>query len=720
MMQLSSRPALLLLLAMIGIAGVVAGATVIARRMPQTSLTFQSKPDGPIMVSGDSEVMSRIHLPARLIGFIEGQTMVALRGDADAPRRSERGLTRDGLLAQDRARAAIVDGRVMLAIRDRSGEVSMVQRIVQPRRLGLGFWLATLSGVVGAAVGAWAVAVRPNAAAARAVAVAGVALLLAALPMAVLSNAELIVGGSWWHGLVVANWTAAQMYGAGLIACFLTFPAPLGTPARRRAAYWMLAATVPLVAVPTALLIANLDYITGFVSVDFLLIVAAVGVQWRHARRDPAARVALRLIGGVTVVTLAGFLLLYMPYIGGRGDPLLPDTASFVVVLPPFLAIAAAIWRGNFLGLSRWTRRLFAVSTVLLLLIGADAALVLGAGLTAGSAASIALLIAGAVWIVARQVVFERMIGSARSREDNLYGAAGTVVLAPTPAGQFERWAAALNTCFAPLEMSAVDADVRQAEVERGGVSLLVPAPSFGSALRLSAARSGTSLFRPRDAVVVDTFARLCARVEADRVSYDRGTREERRRIARDLHDDVSGRLLTSLHRRDVHEVRTDVRAALHELRTLVSDLEHGDRTVEEVVAAIRAEASERLAGAGIALKVVEGAVGAQPLDAAGGRAIESAAREAVTNVLRHASAAHVEIAFAVVDQQLQIDVTDNGRGVDVAGQITGNGLANMAVRMASVEGIAEVAKMPQGGTRACFRLPLVRREAAVHMNGER
>lgn len=718
MMHLSRRPALLLLLAMIGIAGFVAGAAALARRMPQTGLTFRSEPNGPIMVSSDSEAISKIRLPAMLIGITSGQAVVTLRGKADAPRRSERGLTREGLLAQNRARAAIVGGRIMLVIRDRRGDVSTVQRIVRPRRLGLSFWLAALSGVAGAAVGALVIAVRPRATPARAVAVAGIALLLAALPLAVLSNAELIVGGSWWHALVVANWTAAQVYGAGLIACFLTFPVPLGTPARRRAAYWVLAATVPLVAVPTAFLIANLDYVTGVVSVDFLLIAAAVGVQWRRARSDPAARVALRLIGGVTVATLAGFLLLYIPGANG-GDPVLPDAVSFAVVLPPFLAIAVAIWRGSFLGLSRWAGRLFAVSAVLLLLIATDAVLVLGVGLTAGSAASVALLISGAVWIVARQSVIEHMVGSARSREESLYGAAGTVALGATPAAQFERWAAALGACFSPLEMSPVETGARQAEVENGGVSLLVPAPSFGSALRLHAARNGTSLFRSRDAAAVDTFARLCARVEEDRVSYDRGTREERRRIARDLHDDVSGRLLTSLHRRDVHEVRTDVRAALHELRTLVSDLEHGDRTVEEVVAAIRAEASERLAGAGIALTVLEEAVHAQPLDAAVGRAAESAAREAVTNVLRHAGAAHVEISFAIVDQRLHLIVADDGCGLDGAGRGPGSGLANMAVRMASVGGSATVATKPQGGTQACFSLPLVRRDASGQLERE-
>jgi len=704
------RPALLLLLALFGIAAAVAGAAMLARGMPTLGLAFQSEPGGRIVVTRDEQVRARIEVPSTLIGVAEAAGPVALDGNADAPRRSERGLTRETIASQDRTLAAVAGGYATLVVEDRSRGIVTVRREVRPRRLGPPFWLAALPGMLGAAVGAWVLAVRPRAAPARALAVAGSGLLLAALPLAVLGNAELIVGGTAWHALVVANWTAAQVYGAGLIACFLTFPTPLGTPALRRAAYGLLAATVPLVAVPTTLLIANLGYVTGCVCVDFLLIAAAVAAQWRAARRDPAARAALRLMGGVTVATLAIFLLLYIPGAAGSG-PVLTDAAGFAAALPPFLPVAVATLRGNFLGLGRWTGRLFAVSAVLLVLVATDAALVLGTGLTAGSAASAALLVGGAAWIVARQALLDRALGGARRREETLYGAAGSVALAATPAEQFERWSAALRSCFSPLEMVPATTGAAGATVEEGGLALLVPAPGFGSALRLRAARGGTTLFRARDAAAVDTFTRLCARAREDRAAYDRGTREERRRIARDLHDDVSGRLLTSLHRRDEDEVRADVRAALRELRTLVSDLQHGERTVEEVVAAVRAEASERLVGAGVALTVAEHAVDARPLDANVGRAAESAVREAVTNVLRHANASRVDLSLSVADGWLVIELTDDGRGLDDAASGGGNGLRNMAERLAAVGGDATVtAGDAGGGMHARFRLPLARR----------
>ena len=98
----------------------------------------------------------------------------------------------------------------------------------------------------------------------------------------------------------------------------------------------------------------------------------------------------------------------------GGDAPLLPDAVSFAAVLPPFLALAFGAWRGRFLGFGRWTARLFAISAVLLILIVIDATLVLVAGFTVGFAASAAMLVTGAAWILGRQAVLEHFSISKR------------------------------------------------------------------------------------------------------------------------------------------------------------------------------------------------------------------------------------------------------------------------------------------------------------------
>ena len=293
------RPALALLIALAGIVAAVAGAAIFSRNLPQLGLEVRSAPGTPIFIEAVADAPPNLALPATLIGVADGENLVTLDGDADAPRRSERGLNPGAIAVQNAALATVASGTAKVILHDRRDRTVTIERTVRPRSLGLSFWLAAVPGAVGAAVGFWVLAIRPRAAEARAVALSGTGLLLAALPFGVLTNAEMLVGGSMWHALVVTNWASAQVYGAGLIACFLTFPTALGTPSRRRAAYALLAATVPLVAVPTALLVANLSYVSAFVLADFVCIVIAVFMQWRRARRDPGARAALRLIGGM-------------------------------------------------------------------------------------------------------------------------------------------------------------------------------------------------------------------------------------------------------------------------------------------------------------------------------------------------------------------------------------------------------------------------------------
>jgi two-component system sensor histidine kinase DesK len=79
------------------------------------------------------------------------------------------------------------------------------------------------------------------------------------------------------------------------------------------------------------------------------------------------------------------------------------------------------------------------------------------------------------------------------------------------------------------------------------------------------------------------------------------------------------------------------------------------------------------------------------------------ALREAVTNVLRHASATRVEVELSRRDGGLCLTISDDGRG-GVATQ--GNGLLGMRERLATVGGLLEIDSMPGAGTRLLLRLP--------------
>ncbi|MET9961881.1 sensor histidine kinase [Streptomyces sp. NPDC006326] len=79
--------------------------------------------------------------------------------------------------------------------------------------------------------------------------------------------------------------------------------------------------------------------------------------------------------------------------------------------------------------------------------------------------------------------------------------------------------------------------------------------------------------------------------------------------------------------------------------------------------------------------------------------------QEALTNVVRHARAAHCRVAVAYGPQELSLEVTDDGRGTSGGGG--GFGITGMRERTALLHGSFEAGPGPGGGFRVAAVLPL-------------
>ena len=166
---------------------------------------------------------------------------------------------------------------------------------------------------------------------------------------------------------------------------------------------------------------------------------------------------------------------------------------------------------------------------------------------------------------------------------------------------------------------------------------------------------------------------------------------EERERIARDLHDllgrtlslivlkaELAGRLAqrdTTRAMREIADVEQISRAALGEMRAAVRGFTQRDLTSELRGARIALEAA--------GVELVD-RLDPLPLKAEHEVALALVVREAVTNVVRHASARRCSISLAQVDGDVVLDVSDDGRGGDGA---EGAGLAGIRERVASLDG---------------------------------
>ena len=192
----------------------------------------------------------------------------------------------------------------------------------------------------------------------------------------------------------------------------------------------------------------------------------------------------------------------------------------------------------------------------------------------------------------------------------------------------------------------------------------------------------------------------------------------ERRRIARELHDET-GQALTSvlLGLRLIEEVSPDVRAAvselretitaaIQELRALAVDLRPKALDDFGLGAAIERLADTYSRRTGIAVDVhVAGLSDRLPEDIE--TALYRIIQESLTNVAKHAGAATASVTVHRRPRVVSIVVEDDGVGFDPTRVTDGLGLTSMRERAELVSGTVRVESRPGGGTTIAVEVPL-------------
>ena len=198
---------------------------------------------------------------------------------------------------------------------------------------------------------------------------------------------------------------------------------------------------------------------------------------------------------------------------------------------------------------------------------------------------------------------------------------------------------------------------------------------------------------------------------------------EERRHLARELHDEFGQLLATiTLHLHAARSVageavrpRLEECAALLEraggqVRSLALELCPTMLETQGLEATLRWLAQQHEQRTGIAVQI-EGHLHRAPGDLA--IACFRVAQEALTNVVRHAQARHVWIELSQSDSALSLVIRDDGVGFDVASTLAQAaergrlGLLGMRERVQIVGGGLDVDSAPGRGTRIAISFPL-------------
>jgi signal transduction histidine kinase len=169
----------------------------------------------------------------------------------------------------------------------------------------------------------------------------------------------------------------------------------------------------------------------------------------------------------------------------------------------------------------------------------------------------------------------------------------------------------------------------------------------------------------------------------------ERGVREERKRIMRDLHDDVGARLLTLSHHCESRNESTLIHDALAALRDTIHRLDTSATILlNEALADWRSEIVERLENCGVRL-VWHGLSQPSTVLLAPSQAVHlhHILQEAVTNGLKHAHATEIKIEAGLRNGRLILKIANDGVKNAVPEGGEGHGLANMHARAVELGG---------------------------------
>lgn len=567
--------------------------------------------------------------------------------------------------------------------------------------LPLQYWIQLVVAVAGVMIGAWVWALRRNDPAAILLYLTGLGLMLASGAASIYSTRELAMEAGLFKVLSSLNHLGSIGFGAALISLLLIYPKRL-VPLGWTAAVWVLTLCIWIaqtLQLPSDASVA----VYGVVSVDFLIIVFLLGLQFFFARADLRARAALGWFGlsillgtGIFVFTIAAPILIGL-------EPQISQGYSFALFLLLYAGLALGIARYRLFDLDVWAFRLGSYMLGAFLLVGLDALLIYVVSIERVPAFGLALLAVALLYLPLRNWL-GGLIWGERINSSDRFEAIVDVALQHAIAGQNRDWQALLKADFKPLKIER-DSNVREVALLDDGLGLVVPGVGSIEGVVLRHASHGRRLFSWRDVGRVSENVKLLEYVIESRNAREAGGRAERARIARDLHDNIGAQLMRALNSPEAARKDAILAETLLDLRDIISNAQGNGIGLAGTLAELRFETEERLASGAPALSWDFSVDDGMAITAGLAHTIRSIVREAATNAVRHSKAENLAISIRQAGTSLSVVIEDDGVGFEPGGPDRGNGLENMRLRALSHGGALHLETM--AGTRIAVDLPM-------------
>jgi len=193
---------------------------------------------------------------------------------------------------------------------------------------------------------------------------------------------------------------------------------------------------------------------------------------------------------------------------------------------------------------------------------------------------------------------------------------------------------------------------------------------------------------------------------------------QERARIARELHDDISQRLaMLAVELEQLKENPSEIESRVEELRKRTTEISNSVQALSHdlhssqleylgAVAGIRSWCKEFAERQGMEIDCRHDVRSSLPPEI--GLCLFRVLQEALHNAAKHSGVKRIEVQLEEKSGEIHLMVRDSGRGFDVeaAKQGKGLGLTSMRERVRLVEGTIVIDSKPMGGTTIDVRVP--------------
>jgi len=344
-----------------------------------------------------------------------------------------------------------------------------------------------------------------------------------------------------------------------------------------------------------------------------------------------------------------------------------------------------------------------------LTLISIDLALVTLLHISEVNALWITLAIFGWVYFPLRALLDRLVFFRGKSSiESHLPTAITAIASSDSHAALISAWENQIATIFQPMERQTLPLPIEAATVVKRGLGMVVPGIDGKHSYLLEHAEMGHRLFTTTDTKLVHTLQELFDLAHKARTAHSEGIQEERTRIKKDIHDTLGGRLLTILHRAKDPRIINESRQAMNELRDILAAVEDQDSLLSTTIDNWQEQLRHQVETFGVTLYWdVEATVKPWKIEGRVRLNLGRMLTEAITNVLRHASAKSIRVNFSVDENHLMLCIENDGECGDPKDWYAGNGMNNIRTRAKDLTGKVQWTLTSKGKMQMDVHIPL-------------